>query len=310
VDCAIDPARCNSHEKRSVEHIVSSIRDTHAAWVRVREGRPQQLQAELQRIDAAAAAAVEAIRQEAAELKQQLQRLCVDDVEGCIQEQSQLLSDVQAAAASLDAAFANSDAAKCLLAAATRPPLLPPPGAVGGRFEAVACESVRKPLLGRITRAGECGMRGRAAGVRAAGPGFQRAIGSPGSGPGQFQNPVSLAFDGEGNLVVSDHGNHRIQVLRYSDGAHLRTIGCQGSGNGQFSNPWGIAFDGSGHILVADHGNHRVQMLRYSDGAHVRTVGSQGSGSGQFINPTDVAVDGDGRVVVCDCSNHRLQVIE
>jgi len=56
--------------------------------------------------------------------------------------------------------------------------------------------------------------------------------------------------------------NHRVQVLRYSDGAHVRTIGSRGSGNGQFNNlSGGIAIDSDGRIVVADTLNHRVQVL-------------------------------------------------
>jgi tripartite motif-containing protein 71 len=53
-----------------------------------------------------------------------------------------------------------------------------------------------------------------------------------------------------------------VQVLRYSDGSHVRTIGSFGSGNGQFNDPHGgIAIDGNGRIVVADTCNHRVQVL-------------------------------------------------
>ena len=53
-----------------------------------------------------------------------------------------------------------------------------------------------------------------------------------------------------------------MQVLRYSDGAHVRTIGSFGSGNGQFHGPCGgIAIDSDGLIVVADTCNHRVQVL-------------------------------------------------
>ena len=81
---------------------------------------------------------------------------------------------------------------------------------------------------------------------------------------------------------MADGRNHRVQVLRSSDGAHLRTIGSEGSGAGQFNEPRGVAFDSAGHIIVADCCNHRVQVLRYSDGSHVRTIGSYGSENGQF----------------------------
>ena len=145
--------------------------------------------------------------------------------------------------------------------------------------------------------------------VAAAGAGFVRVIGSEGAGNGQFDRPSGgVAFDGEGNLVVCDGGNHRVQVFRYSDGAHLRSIGSHGAGNGQFSFPWSVAFDGAGHIVVSEYHGHRVQVLRYSDGAHVRTFGSQGSGNGQFNSPTGIAVDGEGNVAVFDRGNARVQV--
>ena len=124
---------------------------------------------------------------------------------------------------------------------------------------------------------------GRLGAVAAAGAGFVRATGSYGACNGQFNQPNGgVAFDGEGNLVVSDRGNHRIQVFRYIDGAHLRTIGSRGEGKGQFKDPYGIAFDGAGHIIVSEHLGHRVQVLRYSDCAHVITIGSPGSGNGKF----------------------------
>jgi len=145
--------------------------------------------------------------------------------------------------------------------------------------------------------------------VAVAGAGFVRANDSKGAGNGQFEYPSGgVAFDGEGNLVVSDCHNHRIQVLRYIDGAHLRTIGSKGAGNREFNKPWGVAFDGAGHIIVSEYGGHRVQVLRYSDGAHIRTIGSYGSGNGQFFYPSGIAVDGKGNVAVFDSNNFRVQV--
>jgi DNA-binding beta-propeller fold protein YncE len=42
---------------------------------------------------------------------------------------------------------------------------------------------------------------------------FVRAVGSLGSGPGQFMGPHSLAFDSRGRLFVADRSNNRVQVL-------------------------------------------------------------------------------------------------
>ena len=328
VSCAIDPARCQSHNMRQLASIVSGVRDVHSAWLQLRDGRPQQLQAEVERVDAAAEAAIESftreVRQEQAELKAELQRACVGDLEGTLQEQAQLLADVEIAAASPEAAVAGSEACRCLRTAATRGPQAPGAGAGGGRFEAVAgggggggggggrgCGRVMR--LGRIVVSGVAvGGRGGGVGcVAAVGAGFLRAFGSSGAGNGQFNRPFCVALDHEGNVVVSDFGNHRIQVLRYSDGQHLRTIGQQGAGNGQFNDPYGAALDGGGHLVVAEHGNHRVQVLNYGDGSHVRTIGSEGSGDGQFLNPAGgVAIDCDGRIIVTGNYNHRVQVLQ
>ena len=145
-------------------------------------------------------------------------------------------------------------------------------------------------------------LSGRLGAVAAAGACCVRVIGGRGAGNGQLQHPYDgVAFDGEGNLVVSDGDNHRIQVFRYSDGTHLRSIGSYGKGMGQFNVPGSIAFDGAGHIVVVDRRNHRVQVLRYSDGAHVRTIGSYGWDNGEFDNPQGgIAIDSDGRIVVAD----------
>jgi tripartite motif-containing protein 2/3/tripartite motif-containing protein 71 len=53
-----------------------------------------------------------------------------------------------------------------------------------------------------------------------------------------------------------------VQVLRYSDGSHVRTIGSEGSGNGQFKSPYGVLIDGQGRIIVSEFGNHRIQVLQ------------------------------------------------
>jgi hypothetical protein len=53
-----------------------------------------------------------------------------------------------------------------------------------------------------------------------------------------------------------------MQVLRYSNGAHVCTIGSERSGNGQFMRPLGgIAFDSDGRIVMADTENYRFQVL-------------------------------------------------
>jgi hypothetical protein len=146
--------------------------------------------------------------------------------------------------------------------------------------------------------------------VARSGPGFLCIFGSKGSSNRQFNHPRLTAWDVQGNAVVADDWNDRLQVVRLWDGACIRTIGSPGSGAGQFNRPYGVACDSAGHIIVADSMNHRVQVLRYSDGSHVRTMGSQGSGNGEFDRPYVVLIDGQGRIVVSVFHNNRAQVLQ
>ena len=117
-------------------------------------------------------------------------------------------------------------------------------------------------LLDGIRTHGAVKAAGCGGSVRLEGPDdVVHTIGSNGSGPGQLNCPGGVAVDGDGNILVADQSNHRVQVLR-ADGTHIRTIGSRGSGPGQFSRPSGVAMDGDGNVLVADSGNNRVQVLR------------------------------------------------
>jgi DNA-binding beta-propeller fold protein YncE len=93
-----------------------------------------------------------------------------------------------------------------------------------------------------------------------------RNIGREGTGfglliAGRFQYPTGVAFDAAGHIIVVDAANTRVQVLRYSDCAHVRTIGIKCSG-GNFSVPQGgIAIDSDGRIVVADSSTLLVQIL-------------------------------------------------
>ena len=134
-----------------------------------------------------------------------------------------------------------------------------------------------------------------------------RVIGSQGAADGQFNGPIGVAIDHEGHIIVSDNGNHRVQVMSH-DGAVISKLGFLGSGNGQFNSPRGVAIDNEGHIVVADYGNNRVQVMS-RDGKMISKLGSEGSGDGQFNNPSGVAIDHDGHIIVADQSNHRVQVM-
>ena len=85
------------------------------------------------------------------------------------------------------------------------------------------------------------------------------AFNTPASAARAVQASVTKQPQAVGKAIVS--AGTSVQMLRCSDGAHVRTIGSQGSGNGQFSSLIGVAVDGDGRVVVCEYGKHRVQVL-------------------------------------------------
>ncbi len=135
--------------------------------------------------------------------------------------------------------------------------------------------------------------------------GFVLAWGSPGDGPGQFNNPDDVAIDAGGNVYVADSMNHRIQKFTQEGVRIGNPWGEQGSGVGKFERPKGVAVSG-GYVYVADWGNSRIQKFTL-DGNYEGMWGAYGEGDGDFMLPQDVAASSDGYVYVADTGNHRIQ---
>ena len=130
-------------------------------------------------------------------------------------------------------------------------------------------------------------------------------IGGYGRADGQFEWPVQLITDEEGDLFVSDEAVHRITRF-HPDGEFVSKFGDEGEEPGQLKGPAGIAFDPEGNIVVVDSQNHRVQRFT-SDGEYLDGFGSQGSEPGQFELPMGLHVDELGYVYVADWGNQRVQ---
>ena len=172
--------------------------------------------------------------------------------------------------------------------------------------------------------------------------------GGKGTGKGEFDLPAGIAVDGNGNVLVADTNNRRIQ--KFSPTGSFLSI----MGQGELAAPNGIAVDHNGNLYVADAGNHHVQKVAPDgtfiaewkgpdagfygprriaigpddsiyvvDQGHTRIVkfnpdgqvltmwGSKGNGDGQFDDPASVAVDpATNNVYVADPRNGRIQVFD
>jgi DNA-binding beta-propeller fold protein YncE len=168
--------------------------------------------------------------------------------------------------------------------------------------------------------------------------------GGRGAGKGEFDSPTAMAVDPNGNILVADTGNGRIEKFS-PNGTFLTSIG-------QFETPNGIAIDHTGNIYVAEIGSkHRIQKLgpggtfiaewapgfygprriaigpdnsvyvvdsghnrivKFSpDGQVLASWGTEGSGDGQFKGFSSVAADPiNNKVYVADSLNKRIQVFD
>ncbi|PYJ39085.1 MAG: hypothetical protein DME84_03020 [Verrucomicrobia bacterium] len=171
-----------------------------------------------------------------------------------------------------------------------------------------------------------------------------RFEGGRGTGKGELDSPTGIAVDPNGDILVADTGNGRIEKFS-PNGSFAASIK-------QFEAPSGIAIDRAGNIYVAEIGSkHRVQKLgpdgrfiaewapglygprkiaigpddsvyvvdsgrnrivKFSpDGQVLASLGSEGSGDGRFRGVSSVAVDSiNNRVYVADPINSRIQVFD
>lgn len=169
--------------------------------------------------------------------------------------------------------------------------------------------------------------------------------GEPGSGPGQFSVPHSIASDAAGKIYVADRGNRRIQVFD-GDGKFLRqitidlppppdakrvfgpsprppaapattasavpagpgSIGPTGTGTQMPGSPWAICITPGPvqYIYAADAYPGRIYKLSL-DGQLLGWLGSTGKTLGKFAWIHELACPSENELWVADLLNWRVQ---
>jgi streptogramin lyase len=150
-------------------------------------------------------------------------------------------------------------------------------------------------------------------------PGAADGIGSQ----AQFWGIGGLAFDGIGNIYVSDYGNHTIRKV--STTGLVTTIaglaGQYGSTDGpgsaaRFNLPWGLAVDSTGNLFVADAGNATIRKITPA-GVVSTLAGMAGQGgvsdglgsAARFANITGMSIDAAGNLYVADLDAATIRKI-
>jgi len=112
---------------------------------------------------------------------------------------------------------------------------------------------------------------------------FMKAWGKEGSGPGEFNNPHSLAMDSKGRLFVADRGNSRVQIFD-QDGKFLEEWR-------QFGRPSGVFIDKHDILYVADSESNTARNPGFRRGIR---VGSAKDGKVTAFIPDPVLNPGQG----------------
>ena len=141
-------------------------------------------------------------------------------------------------------------------------------------------------------------------------------------------NPSGLAFDGNGNLYISDTFNNLVRKVDVNgtittfagSGSGLSGYGGDGgpASDALLSYPASVAVDGNGNLYIVDSLNNRVR--RVDPGGTITTVAGSGSfgygGDGgpataaALFLPEDAAVDGNGNLYIADSLNHRIRRVD
>ena len=132
---------------------------------------------------------------------------------------------------------------------------------------------------------------------------FLKKAGSKGPGPGQFQYPEGITSDVDGNIIVCDRGNNRVQVLS-GDLAYVNEFGGK-----ILKKPRDVKLVAD-YVIVLDKSNpclHVFTIRSDKKGVdHIQDMITQGQG-GQVCKPTFFTLDGDNCILISDQWNHTIK---
>lgn len=140
-----------------------------------------------------------------------------------------------------------------------------------------------------------------------------------------FNQPVGLALDGNGNLLVSDITNNNIRRVAIATGTVSTVAGgtpfgrVDGTGTTAtfgLAGPGDLVCDGAGNAYVADNGNNMIRKIVLASGAVTAFAGFADTGrvdavgtAARFSSPYGITYDGTANLFVADRNNHVIRQV-
>lgn len=170
--------------------------------------------------------------------------------------------------------------------------------------------------------------------------------GFEGKGQLEFNTPEDLILTQDGQIIIADHRNNRLQILS-SEGEFLRAIpqliaseppkvdgkkvpsskplmppkpasGTAGIEAQKqylqelqrtFRKPVGLALNNKGQLYVTLMESDTIVVMDLASGKVTGTIGKSGRGQGELFIPMDIDVSSDSRIAVAEARNKRVQIL-
>ena len=156
----------------------------------------------------------------------------------------------------------------------------------------------------------------------------------------EFNDPIGIAVDANGNVFIADERNNRIRKINtsgiistyagtgFSAGSNTCTTCYSGDGGmataANINNPWALALDANGNLYIADQWNNCIRKVDAS--GIISTVAGNGFGAGtscttcysgdrgpataaELNSPSSIAFDASGNMFIADGGNSRIRMV-
>ncbi len=153
--------------------------------------------------------------------------------------------------------------------------------------------------------------------------------GFEGKGPLEFNSPEDIVITANGEVVVADHKNHRLQILA-EDGSFLKFIpdtsakspeGLSAAEAQAFianqqeiarvcKRPTGLAIDNNGRLYVTSFESDRIAIIDIKEGKLLGTLGRSGKAQGELNGPMGIAISKDNKIAVAEFKARRVQILD